>query len=158
MHDLSASTRIAVRFDQIRTDSLQTSLCFVWFANDITHTWSWNRFRLQLQVSRDDNEQSTHLKTSSETFKKKIDQQAEHFNDFSQIHLRSEHRRSSSHLSRHRIISIHLLCLNLICSQRETQLQAKKECNVNLHEKYSNSRDLDHRRRFQNHRQSDLEH
>jgi hypothetical protein len=44
-----------------------------------------------MQISRRDDEQSTDLKTSLKAFEEKVDQQAEHFNDFSRIHLRSEH-------------------------------------------------------------------
>ncbi len=73
-----------------------------------------------MQISRRDDEQSTYLKTSFEVSEKKIDQQIEHFNDSSQVHLKNEHRRSSSHLSDHRIVSVHLLCLDLIRSQRRT--------------------------------------
>ncbi len=70
-----------------------------------------------MQISRSDDEQSINLKTSSETSEREIDQQTEHINDSSRVHLKCEHRRSSSNLSDHRIVSIHLLCLDLIRSQ-----------------------------------------
>jgi hypothetical protein len=44
-----------------------------------------------VQISRRDDEQSVDLKTSFKASEEKIDQQAEHFNDFSRIHLRNEH-------------------------------------------------------------------
>jgi hypothetical protein len=44
-----------------------------------------------MQISRRDNEQSIDLKTSFKAFEEKIDQQAEHFNDSSKIHLKNEH-------------------------------------------------------------------
>jgi hypothetical protein len=44
-----------------------------------------------MQISRRDDEQSIDLKTSLKIFEEKIDQQAEHFNDFSKIHLKDEH-------------------------------------------------------------------
>jgi hypothetical protein len=101
-----------------------------------------------MQISRSDNEQSAHLKTSFEAFEEKIDQQTEHINDSSRIHLRSEHRRSSSHLFDHRIVSIHLLCLDLIRSQRRTRFQAEEERDLVLHERHSNSCSSDHLRRL----------
>ncbi len=110
-----------------------------------------------MQISRNDDEQSAHLKTSFEAFKKKVNQQAEHFNSSNRVHLRSEHRRSSSHLSDHRTVSIHIMCFDLIRFQRRTWLQAKKECDINLHKRHSNSNDSDHFRRFQKHRRSDSE-
>jgi hypothetical protein len=110
-----------------------------------------------MQISRDDDEQSINLKTSSETFEREIDQQIKHINDLNRIHLRCEHRRSSSHLLNHRIISIHLLCLDLIRSQRRTRLQAKKECRVDLYEKHSNSSNSDHLRCVQIHRRNRFE-
>jgi hypothetical protein len=36
-----------------------------------------------MQISRNDDKQSTHLKISFKAFEEKIDQQTEHFNDFS---------------------------------------------------------------------------
>jgi RNA polymerase-binding transcription factor DksA len=75
-----------------------------------------------MQISRNDDEQSIHLKTSSEASEEKIDQQTEHINDFNQIHLKDEHRKSLSHLSDHCTVSIHLLHLDLIRSQRRARL------------------------------------
>ncbi len=111
-----------------------------------------------MQISRDDDEQSAHLKTSSEASEEKIDQQIEHTNDLNRIHLKSEHRRSSSHLFDHRTVSIHLLCLDLIRSQRRTRFQAKEERDFVLHEKHSNSCSSDHLRRLQKHFRCDSEH
>jgi hypothetical protein len=65
-----------------------------------------------MQISRNNDEQSAHLKASSEASEEKVDQQVEHFIDFNRIHLKNEHRRSSSHLFNHRTVSIHLLCLD----------------------------------------------
>jgi hypothetical protein len=107
-----------------------------------------------MQISRDDNEQSVNMKTSSETSEREIDQQTEHINDFNRIHLRREHRRSSSHLFDHCTVSIYLLCLDLIRSQRRTRLQAKEECRVDLYERHSNSSSSDHFRNFQIHRRN----
>jgi hypothetical protein len=45
-----------------------------------------------MQVSRNDDEQSIHLKTSFKASEEKIDQQTEHFNDFNRILLKNEHR------------------------------------------------------------------
>jgi hypothetical protein len=44
-----------------------------------------------MQISRRDDELSIDLKASLKAFKEKIDQQAEHFNDSSRIHLKNEH-------------------------------------------------------------------
>jgi hypothetical protein len=44
-----------------------------------------------MQISRRDDELSADLKASLKAFEEKIDQQAEHFNSSSKIHLRSEH-------------------------------------------------------------------
>jgi hypothetical protein len=44
-----------------------------------------------MQISRDDDEQLTHLKTSSEAFEEKNDQQTKHINDLNRIHLKNEH-------------------------------------------------------------------
>jgi hypothetical protein len=121
VHDLSASTWFAIRLDQIRTHLLQTSLRFVRFEDDSSNFWSSNRFLFQVQISRNDDEQSINMKTSSETSEREIDQQIEHINDSNRVHLKCEHRRSSSNLFDHRIASIHLLCLDLIRSQWETQ-------------------------------------
>jgi hypothetical protein len=44
-----------------------------------------------VQISRRDDEQSADLKASLKASEEKIDQQAEHSNDFSRIHLKSEH-------------------------------------------------------------------
>jgi hypothetical protein len=44
-----------------------------------------------MQISRRDDEQSINLKTSFKASEEKIDQQAEHFNDLSRIHLKNEH-------------------------------------------------------------------
>jgi hypothetical protein len=109
-----------------------------------------------MQISRDDDEQLINLKASSETLKKKVNQQTEHFNDLNRVHLRNEHRRSSSNLFDHCIVSIHLLCLDLIRSQWETRFQAERECDVVLHERHSNSNDLDHFKYLQKHRWCDF--
>ncbi len=98
------------------------------------------------------------MKTSSEAFEKEVDQQAEYFNNFSRVYLRNEHRRSSSHLFNHRVVSIHLLRFDLIRSQRKTRLQTKKECRIDVYEKHSNLNDVDHRKRLQNHCRRDVEH
>jgi hypothetical protein len=107
-----------------------------------------------MQISRSDDEQSINLKTSFETSEREIDQQIEHINDFNRIHLKCEHRKSSSHLLNHRIISIHLLCLDLIRFQRRTRFQAKKECRVDFYEKHLNSNSSDHLRCVQIHRRN----
>jgi hypothetical protein len=44
-----------------------------------------------MQIFRRDDEQLTDLKASFKASEEKIDQQAEHFNDFSKIHLKNEH-------------------------------------------------------------------
>jgi hypothetical protein len=110
-----------------------------------------------MQISRSDDEQSVNLKTSSETSERKIDQQTEHINDLNRIHLRCEHRRSSSHLFDHCTVSIYLLCLDLIRFQRRTRLQAKKECRVDLYERHSNSSSSNHLKSFQIHRRDRFE-
>jgi hypothetical protein len=104
-----------------------------------------------MQISRNSDEQSAHLKASSEASERKINQQTEYFYSLSRIHLRSEHRESSSNLSDHRTVSIHLLCLDLIRSQRRTRLQAEKKRDIVLHEKHLNSSDTDHLRSIQKH-------
>jgi hypothetical protein len=111
-----------------------------------------------MQISRNNNEQSIHLKILSEAFKRKIDQQAEHFIDFNRIHLKSEHRRFSSHLFNHRIVSIDLLSLDMIHFQRKTRFQTEKKRRVNLYEKNLNSNDLNHCKNLQKHRRRDFEH
>jgi hypothetical protein len=110
-----------------------------------------------VQIFRSDDEQLTHLKTSSEASEEKIDQQTEHFNDLNRLHLRNEHRRSSSHLFNHLTVSIHLLCFDLIRSQRKTRFQAEKKCDIVLYEKHSNSSDSDHFRDLQKHRRCNSE-
>jgi hypothetical protein len=110
-----------------------------------------------MQISRSDDEQSTHLKASFKVFEKEINQQIEHINDSSQIHLRSEHRKSSSHLFNHCIVSVHLLCLDLIRFSRRARLQAEKECCIDFYERHSNQNDSNHRKRLQKHRRSDFE-
>jgi hypothetical protein len=44
-----------------------------------------------MQISRSDDEQSIHLKTSFKTFEKEINQQVEHINDFNRVYLRNEY-------------------------------------------------------------------
>jgi hypothetical protein len=44
-----------------------------------------------MQISRRDDEQSVDLKASLKASEEKIDQQAEHFNSSSRVHLKSEH-------------------------------------------------------------------
>jgi hypothetical protein len=66
-----------------------------------------------MQISRNDDESSIYLKTSSEASEEKINQQTEHINDLNRIHLKNEHRKSSSHLFDHCTASIHLLRLDL---------------------------------------------
>jgi hypothetical protein len=110
-----------------------------------------------MQISRDDDEQSAHLKTSFETSERKIDQQIEYFNDLNRIHLKNEHRRFSSHLSDYRTVSIHLLCFDLIRSQRRTRFQAEEKCRINLYKKRSNSNDSNYFKRLQKHRRRSSE-
>ncbi len=110
-----------------------------------------------MQIFRRDDEQSIDLKTSFKEFEEKIDQQAEHFNDLNRIHLKSEYWKFSSHLSDHRTVSIHILCLDLIRSQRRTRFQAKKECRVDLHERHLNSSSSNHFRCVQIHRRNRFE-
>jgi hypothetical protein len=88
---------------------------------------------------------------------KKVVQQTEYFVDFSRIHLKSEHQRSSSHLFNHRTVSIHLLCLDLIRSQWRTRLQAKKKCRTDLYEKHSNQSDSNYYKDFHIHRRNRAE-
>ncbi len=107
-----------------------------------------------MQISRSDDEQSTHLKTSFEASEEKIDQQIEHFNNSNRIYLKNEYRRSSSHLFDHRTVSIHLLCIDLIRFERRTRLQTERECRIDLYEKYLNSSSSSHLRSFQIHRRN----
>jgi hypothetical protein len=158
VHDLNSLTWFIIYLDQIRAYSFQTSFRFVKLENDSTNFWSSNRLLFSMQISRNDDEQSTHLKTSFETSEEKIDQQTEHFNDLDRVHLKNKHRRSSSHLFDHRTVSIHLLCLDRICFQRRTLFQAKKERDFVFHERHLNSCSSNHFRRLQKHRRCDSEH
>ena len=110
-----------------------------------------------MQILKDDNKWSTHLKASFEAFKEEIVRQIQHFHDFDEIHLKSEHWRSTSHLSRHYIVAIHLLCFDVICSQRRSRLQAEKKCNIYFHEKLSSSSDENYIRDVSKHNRDDFE-
>jgi hypothetical protein len=110
-----------------------------------------------MQITRNNDEQSAQLKTSSEAFEWKIDYQAEHFIDFNRVYLKNEYWRSSSHLFNYRTASIHLLCLDLIRFKQKAQLQAKKECRIDFYEKYLNSNDSNHCKNFQIYRRSSAE-
>jgi hypothetical protein len=98
------------------------------------------------------------LKALFETSERKVNQQTEHIDDFNRVHLKSEHRKSSSYLFDHSIVSIHLLRLDLIRFQRKTRFQTKEERRIVLHERHSDSSDSNYLKDFQKHRRSDFKH
>ncbi len=71
--------------------------------------------------------------------------------------MRSEHRRSSSHLFDYRIVSIQLLRLDLIRFQRRTRLQTKEKRRIDFYEKHSDSNNSNHFKNFQIHRRNRAE-
>ncbi len=98
------------------------------------------------------------MKALFETSERKVNQQTEHIDDFNRVHLKSEHRKSSSYLFDHSIVSIHLLRLDLIRFQRKTRFQTKEERRIVLHERHSDSSDSNYLKDFQKHRRSDFKH
>lgn len=63
---------------------------------------------------------------SSTVFKKAIDKQINSFFNFRRIYLRHRNEKSQTNIFNHRILSIHLLHIELICFHEKSRFQTKK--------------------------------